>query len=66
MEDLLTYAEASKHLNIKLGTLYALVSEERVPRAGRGLSCVWGVWGAPSVRGERFPNDRDPLGRQLF
>jgi len=39
MQDLLTYAEASNHLNIKLGTLYALVSQGRVPhvRLGRRL-----------------------------
>ena len=40
MEDLLTYAEASKHLNIKLGTLYALVSEERVPHVRLGPRLV--------------------------
>lgn len=28
---LMTYAEASAHLNMKLGTLYALVSERRIP-----------------------------------
>ena len=39
MQDLLTYAEASNHLNIKLGTLYALVSQGHVPhvRLGRRL-----------------------------
>jgi excisionase family DNA binding protein len=39
MEDLLTYAQASTHLNLKLGTLYALVSQGRVPhvRLGRRL-----------------------------
>lgn len=39
MEDLLTYAQAAKLLNLKLGTLYALVSENRVPhlRLGRRL-----------------------------
>lgn len=39
MQDLLTYAEASNHLNLKLGTLYALVSQGRVPhvRLGRRL-----------------------------
>jgi excisionase family DNA binding protein len=39
MEDLLTYAQASRHLNLKLGTLYALVSQGRVPhvRLGRRL-----------------------------
>jgi excisionase family DNA binding protein len=39
MEDLLTYAEASKMLNMKLGTLYALVAQDRLPhiRLGRRL-----------------------------
>jgi excisionase family DNA binding protein len=39
MQDLLTYAQASTHLNLKLGTLYALVSQGRVPhvRLGRRL-----------------------------
>jgi excisionase family DNA binding protein len=39
MTDLLTYAQASNHLNLKLGTLYALVAQGRVPhvRLGRRL-----------------------------
>jgi len=39
MNDLVTYAEASKILNLKLGTLYALVAQHRVPhvRLGRRL-----------------------------
>lgn len=39
MQELLTYAQASTHLNLKLGTLYALVSQGRVPhmRLGRRL-----------------------------
>jgi excisionase family DNA binding protein len=39
MEDLLTYAEASQMLNLKLGTLYALVAQDRIPhiRLGRRL-----------------------------
>jgi len=39
MPDLLTYAQASNHLNLKLGTLYALVAQGRVPhvRLGRRL-----------------------------
>jgi len=39
MPDLLTYAQASNHLNLKLGTLYALVAQNRVPhvRLGRRL-----------------------------
>jgi excisionase family DNA binding protein len=39
MDDLVTYAEASKILNLKLGTLYALVAQRRVPhvRLGRRL-----------------------------
>jgi excisionase family DNA binding protein len=39
MDDLLTYTEAAKILNLKLGTLYALVSQNRVPhlRLGRRL-----------------------------
>jgi excisionase family DNA binding protein len=39
MQDLLTYSEASTRLNLKLGTLYALVSQGRVPhvRLGRRL-----------------------------
>lgn len=37
--DLLTYAEAAEFLKLKLGTLYALVSQNRVPhvRLGRRL-----------------------------
>lgn len=39
MEDLLTYADASRMLNMKLGTLYALVAQNRIPhvRLGRRL-----------------------------
>ena len=39
MDDLLTYAEAARVLNLKLGTLYALVAQGRVPhvRLGRRL-----------------------------
>jgi excisionase family DNA binding protein len=39
MHDLMTYADASKLLNLKLGTLYALVSQGRIPhvRLGRRL-----------------------------
>ena len=39
MNDLLTYQDAAKFLNLRLGTLYALVSEGRVPhlRLGRRL-----------------------------
>jgi excisionase family DNA binding protein len=39
MDDLLTYEEAAKALNLKLGTLYALVAQSRVPhvRLGRRL-----------------------------
>jgi excisionase family DNA binding protein len=39
MDDLLTYTEAAKILNLKIGTLYALVSQNRVPhlRLGRRL-----------------------------
>jgi excisionase family DNA binding protein len=39
MEDLLTYDQAARSLNIKLGTLYALVAQNRVPhvRLGRRL-----------------------------
>ena len=39
MDDLLTYAQASTLLNMKLGTLYALVAQNRVPhvRLGRRL-----------------------------
>ena len=39
MHDLLTYAEAGELLNLKAGTLYALVSQNRVPhvRLGRRL-----------------------------
>ncbi len=38
-EDVLTYEQAARVLNIKLGTLYALVSQNRVPhvRLGRRL-----------------------------
>ncbi len=38
-DDLLTYLEASKFLSLKVGTLYALVSQKRVPhvRLGRRL-----------------------------
>jgi excisionase family DNA binding protein len=40
MDDLLTYDEASKLLNLKLGTLYARVAQSRVPhvRLGRRLT----------------------------
>jgi excisionase family DNA binding protein len=31
VDDLLTYSQASKVLNMKLGTLYALVAQNRVP-----------------------------------
>lgn len=39
MDDLLTYAQAANLLNLKLGTLYALVAQNRVPhvRLGRRL-----------------------------
>jgi excisionase family DNA binding protein len=39
VEELLTYAQASKMLNMKLGTLYALVAQNRIPhvRLGRRL-----------------------------
>jgi excisionase family DNA binding protein len=39
VEDLLTYDQASKVLNIKTGTLYALVAQNRIPhlRLGRRL-----------------------------
>jgi excisionase family DNA binding protein len=39
MDNLLTYADAATHLNMKLGTLYALVSQKRIPhvRLGRRL-----------------------------
>jgi excisionase family DNA binding protein len=39
MDDLLTYAQAAKLLNMKLGTLYALVGQSRIPhvRLGRRL-----------------------------
>ena len=39
MEELLTYAQASTMLNMKLGTLYALVAQNRIPhvRLGRRL-----------------------------
>jgi excisionase family DNA binding protein len=39
MTDLLTYDQAAKVLNLKIGTLYALVSQSRVPhvRLGRRL-----------------------------
>ena len=39
MEDIITYEQASQLLNIKVGTLYALVSQNRVPhiRLGRRL-----------------------------
>lgn len=38
-EDLLTYAQAAKYLNVRLGTLYALVSRKQIPhvRIGRRL-----------------------------
>ncbi len=39
MEELITYAQASKLLNVKRGTLYALVSQKRIPhiRLGRRI-----------------------------
>ena len=38
-DELLTYAQAASLVNLKLGTLYALVSQKRVPhlRLGRRL-----------------------------
>jgi excisionase family DNA binding protein len=38
-DELLTYDQAAKLVNLKLGTLYALVSQKRVPhvRLGRRL-----------------------------
>ncbi len=40
MEDLLTYEQAAKRLNLKLGTLYALVSQKRVPHIRLGPRLV--------------------------
>jgi excisionase family DNA binding protein len=39
MDDLLTYSQTSKTYNFKLGTLYALVAQNRIPhvRLGRRL-----------------------------
>ena len=39
MDDLLTYAQTSRTYNIKPGTLYALVAQQRIPhvRLGRHL-----------------------------
>jgi excisionase family DNA binding protein len=39
MEDSLTYEQAGRFLNLKTGTLYALVSQRRIPhvRLGRRL-----------------------------
>lgn len=39
MDELLTYSEAARMLNLKIGTLYALVAQSRVPhvRLGRRL-----------------------------
>lgn len=39
MDELLTYSEAARVLNLKIGTLYALVAQSRVPhvRLGRRL-----------------------------
>jgi excisionase family DNA binding protein len=39
MDELLTYAQASSHLNLKINTLYGLVAQGRVPhvRLGRRL-----------------------------
>jgi excisionase family DNA binding protein len=39
MQDLMTYEDTSKLLNVKVGTLYALVSQRRIPhvRLGRRL-----------------------------
>jgi excisionase family DNA binding protein len=39
MQELITYAQASHHLNLKIGTLCALVAQRRVPhvRLGRRL-----------------------------
>jgi len=38
-DDVLTYEQAAKLLNLKLGTMYALVAQNRVPhvRLGRRL-----------------------------
>lgn len=40
MEDLMTYDQASKFLNFKLGTLYAFVSQGRVPHVRLGRRVV--------------------------
>lgn len=39
MDDLLTYSQTAKAYNFKLGTLYALVAQNRIPhvRLGRRL-----------------------------
>jgi excisionase family DNA binding protein len=39
MDDLVTYEEAARMLGLKLGTLYAMVSQHRIPhvRLGRRL-----------------------------
>jgi excisionase family DNA binding protein len=39
MDDLLTYSQTAKTYNFKLGTLYALVAQNRIPhvRLGRRL-----------------------------
>jgi excisionase family DNA binding protein len=40
MEALLTYDQASKRLNLRVGTLYALVSQGRIPHIRLGKRIV--------------------------
>jgi excisionase family DNA binding protein len=39
-EDLFTYAQAAKFLNVRLGTLYALVSRKEIPHVRLGKRLV--------------------------
>jgi excisionase family DNA binding protein len=39
-DDLLTYAQAARFLNLRLGTLYALVSRKEIPHVRLGKRLV--------------------------
>ncbi len=68
MEELMTYAQASKLLNLKPGTLYALVAQNRIPhirlggrlvRFSRGALTEWTA--RQTVEPSSNPTDSEAL-----